>query len=70
MKNYFKEWYKWFVKLFSKDQTLTNEVKLSEIFSKTKRIGRGSAFKNNRKRTRGRNIQYVGNKLIRHYQDA
>ena len=70
MKNFFKDWYKWFVKLFKKDKTLTNEIKLSDIFNKTKRIGRGQAFKNNCKRTRGRKLQYVDNKLIRHYQDA
>lgn len=54
-----------------KEKHLTDEVSELPMFSKTKRPGRGAYFTNNRKSTRGRNIQYVSlpngrTKLIRH----
>jgi hypothetical protein len=59
MKNYFKEFTNWFVKLFSKDKTLTDNRTFSEIITHSKEIGKGRAFGNNRKRTRGRIIQVI-----------
>jgi hypothetical protein len=70
-KNLFKSAWEWFKRLFSGKQKLTPDILNQDVFVKTKRIGRGAYFKNNRRRTRGRNIQYIpmkngSTRIIRH----
>ncbi|MFA5151285.1 MAG: hypothetical protein WC554_01870 [Clostridia bacterium] len=57
-----KNWIvKFFQKVFSRNvvKTLTDEIKESHQFISTKRPGKGRAFYNNRKRTKGRPNQYI-----------
>jgi hypothetical protein len=70
--NFITKAWEWVKNLFKKKtHHLTAEILDTPVFNKTGRPERGAYFHNNRKRTRGRNIQYVAmpngkTKLIRH----
>ena len=69
--NFIQKAWQWLKSVFGRKTKLTDEIKEQDVFVKTKRPGRGAYFTNNRKRTRGRNIQYIimpngAARLIRH----
>lgn len=70
--NFITKAWEWIKNLFKKrGHHITAEILDTPVFNKSGRPGRGAYFTNNRKHTRGRNIQYVQlsngkTKLIRH----